>query len=499
MAILPVAEYAPDLPALGSGSANILNVLPRTPNSYGPMASQSVFSTNALNARCQGAVAGTDTSGNVTVVAGTASKLYQMTVSSAAFSDISKAGGYAAPADENWRFALFGNRLIATNISDPVQSLRIGVDTAFSDLASAAPKARYIAIIKGWTVLANTNDGTDGAQKQRVWWSGLNDPTNWPTPGTSTAAEFQSDHIDLSGPGGDIQGIVGNLGTADGAVFLEHEVWRIINTAPPVTFDFLPAEGLRGTPAPGSIVQLGSLVYFLAEDGFYVFDGTMSRPIGANKIDKTFYADVDQSFLYKMQGAVDPINKLIFWVYQSLTANGNPDKCLVYNWQLDRWSLLEFDCETIFRALSFGYNLDTLDNTGYNIDTLPVSLDSRVWTGGKVLLASFGTSHKLNYFTGSNLAPTVDTSEMQPIPGLRCNITNSRPLVDGGTPSVAIGVRERQIDSITFGTASTINSVGQCPVRTSGRYATGRITLPSNSSFTHISGLELEASGAGTR
>ncbi|HEU5115648.1 MAG TPA: hypothetical protein VFT74_03145, partial [Isosphaeraceae bacterium] len=494
----PVAEYAPDLPSL-AGAATILNVLPRTPQSYGPMAGQSVFSTNALDARCQGAISGTDSAGNVSVFSGTASKLYRMTVADSTFSDVSKTGGYACPADENWRFILYGSRLIAMNISDPIQNFVIGTDSAFSDLSSGAPKARYGAVVKGWLMVANTNDGTDGAQLQRVWWSALNDPTNWPTPGTSTAAEFQSDHIDLAGPGGEIQGIVGNLGTADAAVFLEHEVWRVVNTAPPVTFDFFPAEGLRGTPAPGSIVQLGSLVYFLAEDGFYVFDGTMSRPIGANKIDKTFYADVDQSFLYKMKGAVDPINKLIFWVYQSLSANGNPDKCLVYNWSLDRWSLLEFECETIFRALSFGFNLDTLDNTGYNVDTLPVSLDSRVWTGGKVLMASFDTSHKLNYFTGDNLAPTVDTPEMQPIPGLRCNITNSRPIVDGGTPSVTIGVRERQVDSVSFGSASALDSTGQCPVRTSGRYARARITLPAASPFTHISGIELDVSGAGAR
>jgi hypothetical protein len=129
-------------------------------------------------------------------------------------------------------------------------------------------------------VVGNTTDGTFGPQPQRVWWPAIDDPTNWPTPGTSAAAAVQSDYQDLVGDAGWVQGIVGNLGTADGAVFQERAVIRMQYVGPPAIFAFSTAEGVRGTPAPGSLVQVGNLVYYLGEDGFYVFDGSQSMPIG---------------------------------------------------------------------------------------------------------------------------------------------------------------------------------------------------------------------------
>jgi hypothetical protein len=486
---LKVSEYAPDLPPLGPGSALVKNVIPRTPLSYGPMSSLAVFS-NALAARCQGAIAGVDSGGNVTAYAGDATDLYALTPDSISWSVVSSsAGAYATPADGLWQFVTFQGQVIATNFINPIQMTLLGSGSNFADLSSDAPKARYVAGVKGWLFTGNTSDPTDGEQPYRVWWSGLNDATNWPTPGTAAAAEVQSDFNDFSGDSGWLQGIVGNLGTADCGIFFEHAVWRGVYVGPPAVFDFFPAQGVRGTPAPNSIVQLGSLVYFLAEDGFYVFDGTNSIPIGANKIDKTFYADLDQSHMDRICGTVDPINKLIFWAYPgSGSQSGNPNKLLIFNWQLNRWSFAELTLEFLFRSLSFGYTLDQLDAFG-TLDTIVPALDSRIWTGGKVLLSAFDTDHKLNYFTGSNLAPTVDTTEVQVFPAQRALITNVRPLVDGGTPSVAFGVRDRLEDASTLGAATAMNSIGTCPQRASGRYVYAEVTLPAASSFSHIQGV----------
>jgi len=139
----------------------------------------------------------------------------------------------------------------------------------------------------------------------------------FPTLGTASAAAVQSDSQNLYGDGGWIQGIVGNLGTADGALFMEHAVVRVIYAGPPGIFYFLPAEGVRGTPAPGSIVQLGALVYYLGEDGFYVFDGTQSKPIGIDRVDRYFFENVDQSKMFRIVAAVDPVNRLIVWACRS--------------------------------------------------------------------------------------------------------------------------------------------------------------------------------------
>lgn len=503
MPIIPVAQYAPDQPDLpgdGTRSARISNVLPRTERSYGPFPSLSAFSTGANpTARVQGAYACQDASGNVNLFAADASKLYRLTAGATTFGDVSKVGGYSVASDERVAMALFGQRIVTTNFADPPQSYVMGSSSVFADLIASgltSLKARYVAVVRDWLVFGNTTDGTFGAQPQRVHWSAIDDPTNFPTPGTAGAAAVQSDYQDLVGDAGWVQGIVGNLGTADAAVFQERAVVRMVYVGPPAIFAFSAAEGVRGTPAPGSIVQDGSLAYYLGEDGFYAFNGSASVPIGVNRVDKTFLADLDQSYFYRIEGAVDPINKQIWWAYPgSGHSGGNPNRIIVYDRARDRWTITDANdvqVETLLRGLTPGYSLDTLDSLSSSIDALTLSLDSRIYTGGRAFMAAFNASHMLCTFTGDALAPTVDTAEAAlGGPGRRAFISNVRPWVDGGAPSVAIGTRERMTDSVSFGSAVAMDSLGNCPLRAQGRYLRARLTLPAGSSFTHISGLEV--------
>ncbi|HZS83826.1 MAG TPA: hypothetical protein VFA50_13205 [Stellaceae bacterium] len=497
---VPVAEYTPDQPDFANpGSGFVHNCLPRTAQSYGPMPSLAAYS-GPLAARCQGAFAAQDASGNVNAFAGDATKLYALAAGATSWTDVSKAGGYATAADQRWSAAQFGSRIIMTNFADPIQSFIMGSSTAFADLAAAAPHARYLAVVRDWVVAANTFDGVNGNQPQRVWWPAIDDPTNWPTPGTSAAAAVQSDFQDLVGDAGWVQGIVGNLGAADGAIFQERAIVRMNYVGPPAIFAFTTAEGARGTPAPGSIAQLGATVYYLGEDGFYAFDGSASRPIGANKIDKTVFADLDPSYFHRISAAIDPVNKLCFWAYPGVgNSGGNPNRLLAYNWSLDRFTLSDLSCELILRSLSFGASLDGLDATGFTLETLPFSLDSRAWAGGRVMLSAFDTTHQLNYFTGPNLAATVDTGEAELFPGRRGLVRNLRPIVDGGVPAVALGTRDRVLDPVAFGAAVAVDALGNAPQRASARYHRARLTLPAGAAFTHISGVEIDAVAEGLR
>lgn len=497
-----IAEYEPDLPEyMSGGSGQVLGCIPKTPTSYGPLASPTVYS-NALAATCQGAYFGLDTSGDVNGFAGDIHNLYQLTSSNGTWTQISKtANAYSCPTDGQWKFCVFGPTVIATDFNDNVQNFVLGSSSTFTDLSAMAPKARYCATVKSWLFLANTNDPVSGNAPQRVWWSSNGDPTTWPTPGSAQAAQVQSDYQDIVGEGGWIQGIVGNLGNADAAVFMEHAIWRIVWSGGPEVFDFYPAEGVRGTPAPGSIAQNGATVFYLGEDGFYNFDGANSVPIGANKVDKTFYANLNQSYINRITSAIDPINRLYVVSYPSMnSANGTPDTLLIYNWILNKWSTASCNAEIICRALSFGFTLDQLyTKLGYTIDGLPFGLDSRVWTGGALLLASFDTGHKLNFFTGPFMQATIDSSETQPFPGQLARIFNTRPITDGGLPTVSIGTRNRQVDNVTFNTPVGLSPIGTAPQRAVGRYIKSETVIPAGSTWTHFSGVELDAGPAGYR
>jgi hypothetical protein len=498
---IKVASYMPDLPDFQNpGSPNARNVLPRTRQSFGPVGAPMVYSSSALSKTCQGAASYLDPSGNAYQFAGDANDLYEF--SSLAWTKVSKTLGiYSVPSTGQWRFEYFNGILLATDYNDQIQKFALGTDTAFADLAGTPPKARYMAVVRGFLMLAGTNDGTFGQQPQRAWWSGIGNPTNWPTPGTLSAAQAMSSYNDLTGSGGWNQGIVGNLGNADGAIFQEHAVFRVMFAGPPNVFDFLPAEGVKGCPAPGSIIQVGALVYYLGEDGFYAFDGATSTPIGVDQVDKAFFADLDQNNIARITAAVDPINKIVFWCYPGQgNSGGNPNHILAYRWDLQRWSILDLTAEFMVRLLSIGYTLDQLFTVlGYSIDGLPAPLDSRIWTGGKILLGLFDTSHRLNYLTGSNMAATVDSGEQQLFAGKRALISAARPWVDGGTPSVAVGKRDRMSDAVAYTPASKMNAFGTCPLRTTGRYVRTRLTMPAGATWTNLVGLELDAEPRGER
>jgi hypothetical protein len=497
MAIIPLPEWLPDLPAhQNPGLLVCRNVIARTQGSYGPFRDLSVYS-DALEARCQGAFTARDNAGNVRIFAGDATRLRLLSSGSPNFADASRSvgGPYATSADDSWRFVQYGANVIATNFADDVQSYVLGSSSDFAPLSADAPKAKYAAIWKDFVVLGHVQ-----GHPQRVRWSAIDDPTSWPAVGTATAAQVQSDQQDLVGDGGWIQGIIGGLGSADGVVIQERALWRVTYVGPPLIFTFDLVEGTRGTPAPGSIVQLGGVVAYLGEDGFYLFDGQSSRPIGHAKIDKTFFADFDQTYSSRMSAAVDPINKIFYWAYAGAgSTSGTPNRLLAYNWAVDRWSLMEVASEYVFRGGTFGFTADDADILGYTVDTSPFGPDSRFWAGGKAILAGFTADHRLGFFSGAPLAATVETGDLDLADGRRTFVSGIRPVADATSLSASVGYREIQAAMPAYSAATTPSADGFCAQRVSTRYPRARIHIPAGTSWSHLSAYEPRLRPAGVR
>ena len=410
---------------------------------------------------------------------------------------------YSVATDERWNFVQFGERIIAASIANNLQSYVMNSSSAFADLSGTAPKARYIARVRDqFVMVANTVDGTYGSVPQRVWWPAIGDPTTWPTPGTSTAAQVQSDYRDLLGDGGANQGIVGGLAGADIAVVQERAIWRGMYIGPPVIFSFTVVESARGTPAPGSIVSVGPVMFYLADDGFYSFDGMQSTPIGHQKVDKFFWSDVDQNYLYRITAAVDPLNKLIYWAYPGpQNSGGTPNRVMIYNYGLNRWSHCDqYSVELmVSRSLSTGYTLDQLDPFG-TLETLPFSLDSRVWTGGKLQLAAFDTSHKMGFFSGSTLGATLETSEGNMNDKGQAHVVRVWPMVDTSAATITVGRRNRIADAVTWGTPTAMtSSTGSCSLRSTATFHRARVSIPAGTVWTHAQGVQLDWRPSGNR
>lgn len=541
MTVMPVAEWCPDAPDLSEYTNIALNVVALTPESYGPINNLVQFSSNALEGTCIGMGFAEDTSPATHIFAGTASALEILTQGGSAWNDVS-GGTYAAAAGENWRFAQYNNLMLATDFSDPIQSYDMIAGGAFGVLSAGAPHARFIAVAKTFAIVANTNDPVGGPNPARLWWSGAGEPTAWPTPGSTTAQQKQSDFSDLTGPQGDITGLAPNLAGCDCAVFFERGVFRMIYGGPPDIFDFYPAASVRGCPAPNSIVQLGMLVAYYGEDGFYVFDGNQSQPIGANKVDKWFAANVDQSALNLLVGAADVANKAYVWIFRSIYAPSVlQDTMLVYRWDIQRWSSASLQTQWIARSpvpnVQPGVSLVpgqlqlaaiSGSATGSLLDIQTEAGSDLQTENGVDLLTEQSFALLLAYFSGTPLPAQVGTKVVQINPAGRAFVNATRPLVNsagsglpllieptgltllteagfpitteasGAVVTVAMSARTNYYDQEAFGPEVAPNSMGECPQRSDGRYHRGRISIPSGI-WTTMFGLDVTGIRAGLR
>lgn len=480
--MIEFGEWLPDLPEYENPGATVANGVYPSIKSYRPIGALSAVSSNALDSRCLGAISVKNSEGSSVTVAGDASKLYSLTAD--AFVDRSKSGGYTTSGEQRWRFAAFGDNLIATNSLDPMQKMTMPGPSSFADLSAEAPTAEFIAVVRDFLMAFGVN-----GQGQRVQWSEINNAEGW------TVGDNQSDYQDLpeGGP------ITGGFGGEYGLVFQEKIITRISYIGAPVVFQFDPIELNHGCIEPNSAIQYGKYIFYLSHNGFYMCDGTQSIPIGDQKVDKTFFADLDATYRFNMSAAIDPVNKLVIWAYPgSGNTGGLPNKLLIYNWAIQKWSDADMNVNYLMSYLTSDMTLEDIDAIESDLDALEYSLDSDRWKGGVLGLGGFGTTHFLSNFTGNNLAATVETTENEPNQGSRTRIRFIRPIVDASS-TVQIGHRATQQASVTWDSAVTVNSRGRCPVRVYDRYMRARLNVASGASWTHAQGVEIEqgASGGG--
>ncbi len=485
---IPFGEYLPDLAAFDSpGTPTILNAVPHLKD-YKSFPSLTVYS-NALTARNQGAISVKDKNGVIYTYAGDATKLYGLT--SATFSDVSKVGNYTVTSDVFWDFTKWGEKLIATQLGDAVQIITFG-GANFADMITSTlkPKAKCIAVIKDFVMLGHTNDATDGLQTNRAWWCGINDETDF-DPSAATQSDFQ----DLEGNGGAIQRIVGG---EYGIIFQEHSIQRASYVGAPFIFQFDEIVTNRGAACQGGVAWFDRFIFFLADDGFYLFDGIETHPIGANKVDKTFYNDLDQNFLHRVVISIDPSNKLVIIAYPGVgNTNGTPNKLLLYNWSTRRWGPVALEIEYIFADFTKSTDLDSLDSLYSSLDAIPFSLDSRVWAGGARLLSGFGTDKKLSYFTGTALGATLETKETQFFPGYCAIVNKIRSLVEGSNATITaqVGHRKTLNEDVIWEGAVAMEANGDFPVISEDRYHRFRLNVTGG--FDDALGVEVDAEQSG--
>lgn len=392
MPIVPVGEWKPDLSDYeGSTSRNVLNVVPRA-DGYGPFPDLLSIS-QSLGEACRGAIEAVKTDGSFAIFAATATDLYILDNTDLSWVKVSKGStSYTSvPPTDQWQFKQFNNLVIAVQANANPQVYNIVSSSEFDDLAGSPPQARYIDIIGRFAVLSGLP-----AAPNRVQWSGLNDvngPNSW------TSGINSSDFQDFP-DGGTTRGVAGGEG---GGVVLQDTAIRRMTYVPgsPVIFQIDRISEDLGIYAPGSLIRAGGRVFFYSTKGFYRIDpGSYPVPIGRERVDRTFFADLDKDNLQLFMGAADPRNTRVFWAYKSINGSvGQFDKLLCHDWALDRFTPIMVSGEYLYPVGQPGITLENLDALTTSLDALTTSLDY-FSISSPPELGVMTTEHKIGFFRG---------------------------------------------------------------------------------------------------
>lgn len=350
MPILPFPEWKPDVSDYqGASSLVIQNVLPRG-DGYGPFQDFAPL-TAALPAPCRGYFFARNADGSIAVFAGTATNLFKLNNTNLTWTDVSLGSAYAAlSANANWQFVQFNNFVIAVQANVVPQVFDLTGSAAFANLGGAPPQAAYVAVISRFVVLSGLL-----SFPYRVQWSGLNAITTWDN------VTAQSSFQDLA-DGGLTRGVAG--GDQYGIVFQDSAIRSMtFNPGSPTVFDILKISSSDGLFAPYSVVNAGGQTFFCSTLGFKsIAPGGYPLPIGKEKFDRFFFADVDPANAQLIIGAADPKAPRIYWAYKSQSgAAGLFDKIIIYDFMLQRATLVLMSGEYLATLAKPGLTLESLD------------------------------------------------------------------------------------------------------------------------------------------
>ena len=470
--IVEFGEWLPDQAGITGSIQDAFNVIPQAIG-YGPFPNtvdlSAAADTNLNN------VFVTKYGGTTTLFAGSFTKLYKFDFTDLSMDNVSKSGNYTGT--NRWMFTQFGPSLIAANGIAKLQVWNLGSSSLFADLAAAAPTAKFVTTVRDFVVAANV-----AGYENKVYWSDINDETDWTAGATS-----QSDDQVIP-DGGDIRGITGG---EYGLVLLERSISRMSYVGAPLFFQFDTIAKNIGCYESNSIAQFGNLTFFLSDDGFYVCDGQTVTPIGAEKVDRYFFNFVDQSKLNEMSSTIDVIRKLVIWQYTDIFAQ---KRLMIYNFQTKKWSTADTDSSFLGSAAQAGVTLEGLDTFG-TMDSIETSFDSRLWAGGKFVLAGVKDT-KIVTFTGSNKSGYITTGDLGN--GNQSIIMLAKPKVDNGSASVSVASRALLSEVPSFGTAVAADSENRASLRSGGKYHRVRV-YPSGSNWKTAAGVEIDLVPQGGR
>jgi hypothetical protein len=347
-----VRDFAPDKPLSEGGggsqlSGSPIGVIPVNDKTFAPFGSfTEITSAAGIGGDPIGLFSFRASNGTYYTIGGYDTHL--KLVNGTNWTDVSRTSGgaYAVAAGDRWYMTNLYDRIIATNYTDVIQSYIAGTDTDFAALAGSPPKAKYVTTTANTNqvVLGYINDGGT-IYPQRVQWSKINDPETW-TPAIADQSGFQ----DMPYRNGAVTQVVGGDYIT---VFQERAITRGTYVGGDQIYLWDEVVKGIGCAIPSSVVAAGD-IFFISRDGFKRFNGSSVLPIGHDRVDSTFWANVNRSALHNITSYADPSYPVVGWAWMGSSALTDQSYILLYNYVTDRWALIDLETVSLDNFLNIG-------------------------------------------------------------------------------------------------------------------------------------------------
>lgn len=492
MADVPFGEWAPDTATVDTAVLTIARNVLAIGTGYGPVPALTRYgSVAALPADCKGVGVARTSTGGWAVYAGTATALYKL-IDDAWEDATGTSGPYAVPSGEFWQFAQWRDQLVAVNIADPPQVIDVnaGTGTNFADLSGTPPQARYAWVAGEFLFLGALSTDQSAVQN-----SAVSDITGW-TAGTDLSAvnTFPKFGRVMGGGGGEY-----------GYVVQEQGIRRVIfQPGQDVAHRFEEIEDAVGAAGGYSCVFIGSACFYYAEQGFYKISEGGIEPIGSEKIDEWFTDNVDDGSIFSVLGFLHPTKPYIMWAFTNAATTDYFERVLAYNWKRNRWTYFETEAQFWAPLATAGVTVEGLDSLYSDLESIPYSLDSRIFEGGRPICAAIDKGGFLAFLEGSvPLEATLTTSLMRHNPGARAYagkaILVGEPMET--TYRMRVGTRNKPSDTTRWRAPVEATTVrGVLPIAADGAYHQYELTLThevQGDQWRRVTGLEVAVEESG--
>ena len=470
---LPIPDYLPDLNSTNGGLGTAENTY-RSPDGYHPLRSVASIS-NALPSVFRGGGAFIGSTGQAVLLVGTDTGLYQYA-----------AGAWTAlltglTVTGKWRFTQFGNDVVSVNGAVTYKTTLTGA--VATTAIAGAPAGVCVAVVGDYVVI-----GQAANDLLTVYTSDFNSDSGWNPAGAGATATTQPMLT-----GGEIMGLAGG---EYGVILQRQRLVRMDRTGDSsVPFAYNEISPNFGCACKASIAAVGHDVFFLSDRGFMALaNGQQLRPIGSERIDRTFRAIVPRDDYERMFSAIDPENKLVMWCIP-----GSPGTLWIYNFELDKWTTGSLPIDGLFAAFTSSQTLEQVSATYPNLDTMPYSLDDPRFNGGAPRLYAV-QGGQIGTFTGPTLKTTFEDSFHQLTGTRRTRLISFRPITDAVSGmTLSVDARERLGDAANVRQVTELRPSGIMPIRHSGRYVKPTLTLAAGTVWTNIEAMDVECEAGGNR